>query len=70
MRRLVSNKKLVVISPIKRLGRLPKYLTKEFERDKSGVDAEGFIGYLSLDGIVGLDIPKDRKQRELIRSVT
>lgn len=70
MGRLISNKKLVMISPIKRLGRLPKYLTKEYEKDKSGVDAEGYIGYLSLDGIVGLDIPKDRKKRELIRKVT
>jgi hypothetical protein len=66
--RSISNKKLVKVSPCTCLDGLVKYVTKEFEEDKSGVEAEGYIGALAMDGIVGLDIPKGRKKRYLIRA--
>jgi hypothetical protein len=66
--RSISNQKLVKASPYTGIGTLPSYLTKESEH--RGREATGFIGFLERDGITGLDIPPNRKKRDLVRDVT
>lgn len=64
--RSISNKGLVRVSPFTGMGTLARYLTKEFEY--RGREAAGFIGFLEYYGISGLDIPPNRRKRDLVRN--
>ena len=65
--RPITNMSCVDVTPYRKLGKLPGYLTKEFE--KRGIEADGFWGVLSFDGIEGLDIPRNRKKRDRERGL-
>ena len=66
-KRRITNMRSVNIRPYKKRGRLAGYCTKEYER--RGAEANDFWGMLDFHGVVGLNIPLNRKSSDAKRGL-